>query len=104
MTALLLGALWVLGSVGTAKHPTEPIGIAFGVLWLAWAAAAMITPHRALFLGNAALWIGMGVSFAVRVFLGAPLWQLLLILLVWPAISSRLRWYRFYGPIENATV
>jgi hypothetical protein len=91
-TALVIGVVSLLPT----KHETRPLYVAVGLLWLAWALAVTVKPHRALFLVQAALWVEAGVSCALLGLKGSPLW-FAPILFFWVLISGCVRSYRFYG-------
>jgi hypothetical protein len=95
--SLLLGLMWMFPGARGA----QPLPIAFGAAWIAWAAAATLRPHRVLFLVNAALWVGAAASIVIGVVNGTTAkWLLGFLIFFWPMLAMRVRCWRFYAPSE----
>jgi hypothetical protein len=96
-SALVIGVLRLL-PVG--KTGVSPLGVVFGLSWLAWAAAATFAPHRILLLVNAVLWSIAGVAIAIGAYQGTtPRFMLVFLPFFVPMILIRFRSHRFYAPL-----
>jgi hypothetical protein len=93
--ALLLGVMWL---VPASKTGASPLGVAFGLSWLAWVAAATFAPHRILLILNAVLYTIAGVSIALGAYQGTtPRFMLAFVPLFVPMVLIRIRAHRFYA-------
>jgi hypothetical protein len=94
VAAVVLGVMWLLPA---GKAPVSPFGVAFGLSWLAWAAATF-APRRILLLVHAVLWAIAGVSIVVGAYQGTtPRFMLVFVPLFIPMIPIRFRAHRFYA-------